>query len=211
MLEWGHSVPSSIGVQEGPDRVAVVPVRCRAGGAVCVQKDVLPGIRVAQRENRRGHGASALEMDAQPDGAGAGRMGAQRALEGSNHVLDGPRRRFCEETLDQLNFRIRRDVAPFVGEDVQPFVATARRELPILAEEPKVVPRNREEIPEVVFVLADRPLEEYVDAWDARLSQRLEDELTAGARGRRSPAAAVRQGHDEPRPARAEPCPARLP
>src|SRR5256885_10528352 len=110
-------------------------------------------------------------MDAQPDGAGAGRMGAQRALEGSNHVLDGPRRRFCEQTLDQLNFRIRRDVAPFVGEDVQPFVATARRELPIIAEEPKVFPGSREEIPEVVFVLPDRPLAEYVAPRYARLSE----------------------------------------
>src|SRR5256885_5645193 len=150
-------------------------------------------------------------MDAQPDAASAGRMGAQRALEGSNHVLDGPRRRLCEQTLDQLNFRIRRDVAPVVGEDVEPFVAAARPELPIIAEEPKVFPRSREEIPEVVFVLADRPLEEYVDARDARLSQRLEDELTAGTRGRRSPAPAVRLGHDVPPADLDEPCLARLP
>src|SRR5256885_15323191 len=148
-------------------------------------------------------------MDAQPDGAGAGRMGAQRALEGSNLVLDGPRRRFCEQTLDQLNFRIRNDVAAFVREDVEPFVAAARPELPIIAEEPKVFPRSREEIPEVVLVLADFSLEQHVDARDARLSQRLENELPAGTRGGRGPTAAVRQRYDEPRPARTEPGPAR--
>src|SRR5206468_11611000 len=111
-------------------------------------------------------------------------MGAQSALQGSNHVLDRPRRRFCQQTLDQLNFRIRRDVAPFVGEDVEPFVATGRRELPIVAEKSKVFPRSREEIPEVVLVLADFSLEQHVDARDARLSEGLENELTAGTRGR---------------------------
>src|SRR3989442_2050996 len=148
-------------------------------------------------------------MDTEADAVGAGRVGAQRALEGSNHILDRLRRRLREETLDQLNLRLRRNVSPLIGEDVEPFVAAAHRELAVVAEEPKVFPRSREEIPEVVLVLADFSLEEHVDAPDARLSHSLEDEVPAGTRGGRGPTAAVRPCHDETRPPLAEPCPAR--
>src|SRR5437879_13733456 len=74
----------------------------------------------------------------------------------------------------------------------------------LVPEEPKFFSGGGEEVPVIVFVLADLPLEEDIDAGDARLSQRVENELTPGSCARRGPTSAVGERDDESRPAPAE-------
>src|SRR5438128_6768154 len=144
-------------------------------------------------------------MDAETDPSRAGRVRAECALERADHLIDGPGRRLREETLDELHLRIGRDVSSLVREDVESLMAAVHGELSIVTKEPEILPRGGEEVPVVVLVFPDLALKEDVDAGDARVPQRLEDELTARPRNRGGPTAAVRERDHEPGAARAQP------
>src|SRR3989475_12302875 len=105
--------------------------------------------------------------------------------------VDGPGRRLGEQALDELHLRIGRDVSSLVREDVESLMAAVHPELSVVTKEPEFLPRGREEVPVVVLVFPDLALKEDVDAGDARLPERLEDELTARPRTRGGPTAAV--------------------
>src|SRR3989442_469868 len=107
-------------------------------------------------------------------------MRAERVLQRTDHLIDGPGRRLREQTLDELHLRIGRDVSAFVREDVESLMAAVHAELSVMTEEPEILPGGREEVPVVVLVFTDLALEEHVHAGDARLPKRVEDELSSG-------------------------------
>src|SRR5947209_9726410 len=138
-------------------------------------------------------------------------MRAEGALERMDHLIDGPGRRLREQALDELHLRIGRDVSSIVREDVESLMAAVHGELSVVTKEPEILAGGREEIPVVVLVFTNLALEEHVHAGDARLPQRVEDELSSRPRDRGRPAAAVRERDDQSGAARAEPAAARLP
>src|SRR5256712_4464767 len=125
-------------------------------------------------------------------------------------LIDGPGRRLREQGLDELHLRIGRDVSSIVREDVESLMAAVHGELSVVTKEPEILAGGREEIPVVVLVFTDLALEEHVHAGDARLPQRVEDELSARPCARGRPAAAVRERDDQSGAARPEPSAARL-
>src|SRR6266705_1127079 len=149
-------------------------------------------------------------MDAEAHPACTGNMRAERALERTGHLIDGPGRRLREQTLHELYLRISRDVSAFIRQDVESFMAPVHGELSVVAEEPEVLPGSREQVPVVVLVFTDLALEEDVHARDARLPQPVEDELSSRPRARGGPAATVRERDDQSGAARSEPSAARL-
>src|SRR5881296_2644922 len=149
-------------------------------------------------------------MDAEAHSACTGRMRAERALEGTDHLIDGPGRRLREQTLDELHLRIGRDVSAFVRQDVESLMATVHRELSVIPKETEILAGCREQVPVVVLVFTDLALEEHVHARDARLPQRVEDELSSRPRARGGASAAVRERDDQSGAARSEPRSARL-
>src|SRR5207247_9577520 len=102
------------------------------------------------------------------------------------------------------------DVSSLVREDVESLMAAVHGELSIVTKEPEILPRGGEEVPAVVLVFTDRALNEPVQTGDARLPQRVEDELSSGPRARGRRTAAVRERDHQPVTARAEPRAARL-
>src|SRR2546425_9581706 len=132
-------------------------------------------------------------------------MRAERILQRTDHLIDGPGRRLREQTLDELHLRIGRDVSAFVREDVESLMAAVHAELSVMTEEPEILPGGREEVPVVVLVFTDLALEEHVHAGDARLPKRVEDELSSGPRARGLQAATVRERDDQAGAARSEP------
>src|SRR2546430_14630462 len=144
-----------------------------------------------------------MYAEAHPSRAGGVR--AEGVLQRTDHRIDGPGRRLGEQALDELNLRIGRDVSSLVREDVESLMAAVHPELSVVTKEPEFLPRGREEVPVVVLVFPDLALKEDVDAGDARVPQRLEDELTARPRNQGGPTAAVRERDHEPGAARAQP------
>src|SRR5207245_9321615 len=102
-----------------------------------------------------------------------------------DHFIDGPGRRLREQALDELHLPIGPDIAAFAREDVESLMPPRPCELSLVPEEPKFFSGGGEEVPVIVFVLAKLPLEEDIDAGDARLSQRIQDELAPGSGARR--------------------------
>src|SRR2546426_2598492 len=135
-------------------------------------------------------------MDAEAHSACTGRMRAERALEGTDPLIDGPGRPLREQTLDELPLRIGRDVSSLVRQAVESLMAAVHGELSLVTKEPDVLPGGREEVPVVVLVCTDLALEEDVHAGDARLPQCVEDELSSRPCARGGPAAAVRERDD---------------
>src|SRR2546428_344990 len=117
-----------------------------------------------------------------------------------DHLIDGPGRRLREQALDELHLRIGRDIAALVREDVESLMPPIHRELSLVPEEPKFFSGGGEEVPGIVFVLADLALEEDIDAGDARLPQRVEDELTPGSCAQRGPTSPVGEPDAASRP-----------
>src|SRR5256884_9644934 len=122
-----------------------------------------------------------------------GCVGAAGVPQPPEHRIDGAGPRLGEQALDELNLRIGRDVSSLVREDVESLMAAVHPELSVVTKAPEFLPRGREEVPVVVLVFPDLALKEDVDAGDARVPERLEDELTARPRNRGGPAAAVRE------------------
>src|SRR2546422_9649201 len=149
-------------------------------------------------------------MATKPTPACTGSMRAERALERTGHLIDGPGRRLREQTVDELHLRISRDVSAFIRQDVESFMAAVHGELSVVPKEPEVLPGSREQVPVVVRVFTDLALEEDVHARDARLPQPVEDELSSRPRARGGPAATVRERDDQSGAARSEPRSARL-
>src|SRR5437867_1853559 len=115
-------------------------------------------------------------------------QGLQRAVRFHMH---GPGRRLREETAANLHLRIGRAVASLTREEVECLTAAVHGELSIVTKEAEFLPRCREEVPVVVLVFTDLALNEYVHAGDARLAQRVEDELSSRSSTRGGPTAAV--------------------
>src|SRR5438128_1405800 len=149
-------------------------------------------------------------MDAEAHSSGPGCMRAERALERTGHLIDGPGRRLREQTLDELHLRIGRDVSAFIRQDVESFMAAVHGELSVVAKEPEVLPAGREQVAVVVLVFTDFALEEDGHAKDARLPQLVEDGLSSRPCARGCPAATVRERDDQSGAARSEPCSACL-
>src|SRR5438105_1738959 len=112
-------------------------------------------------------------------------MRPQGALQSADDAVDVGRE-LREVSLDDLHLRVRGDVPAFVCQDVQALVTAGHGKFPIESKETEFFAGGDEEIPEVVFVIADLPLQEDVGPRDARLPQRIEDQLATGARGFRS-------------------------
>src|SRR5207247_2217234 len=199
----------SVRTREFSDHFPIVPIRSRTGRSVRVQQDVLARVRIAEGEDRRRDGASAGTVDAQADASRSRGVRAQGPLERPDHSL-GIEGDLGEDPLDELHLRIGRDVPALVRQDIQALVPSGHRELAVVPEEADLLLRCDEEVPEVVLMLTHFSLEEHVDASHVRLPQRVQHQLPArtGRGGRAS--APVRQGHDEARPARADPRPAGL-
>src|SRR3989442_10801680 len=134
---------------------------------------------------RRSNGCAAGYVDTEAHSSRAGSMCAEGALQCMDHLIDRPGRRLREQALDDLHLRIGRDIAAFLREDVESLMPPVHRELSLIPEEPKFFSGGGEEVPVIVFVLANLPLEKDIDPGDARLSQRIEDELAPGSRARR--------------------------
>src|SRR5437867_11348260 len=105
-------------------------------------------------------------MDAEAHPACPGSMRAERALERTGHLIDGPGRRLREQTLDELHLRISRNVSAFIRQDVEPFMTAVHGELPVVAKEPEVLPGRREQCPVAVLVFTNLALEEDVQPRD---------------------------------------------
>src|SRR5207249_4274331 len=194
----------------GSTLAAVLAVRVRAGRAVRVEWHVLTRTVVAEGHDGRRDRSAPREMDAQPHSSRAGRVRAERALERADHLIDGPGRPLREETLDELHLRIGRDVTSLIREDVESLMAAVHGEFSVVTKKPEILPRGGEEVPVVVLVFPDLALNEHVHTGDARLPQRVEDELSSGPRARGCRTAAVRERDDQPGAARPEPRGARL-
>src|SRR5438552_128756 len=196
--------------RQAPDRVAVIPIGRRAWRAVRVEEDILPPVGIAQAEDRRRNGPRDRSVDAEAHATHPRGMRPQGALQSADDAVDVGRD-LRQESLDELHLRVRGDVPALVRQDVQALVTAGHGKFPIESKETEFFAGSDEEIPEVVFVIADLPLQEDVGPRDAGLPQRIEDQLATGARGFRSFPSTVGQGHDQPSPARPEPRTAGLP
>src|SRR6266566_2404275 len=199
----------SVRTREFSDHFLIVPIRSRTRRSVRVQQDVLAWVRIAEGEDRRRDGAAAGTVHAEADAARSRGVRAQGSLERPNHLL-GIEGDLREDPLDELHLRIGRNVPALVRQDVQALVPSGHRELAVVPKEADLLLRCDEEVPEVVLVLTHFSLEEHVDASHVRLPQCVQHQLPARTGRGGGASAPVRQGHDEARPARADPRPAGL-
>src|SRR5881397_3854634 len=146
---------SSVRTRRSADDFLLVAVRGRAPPTVREELDVLARSGVAESEDCGRDRSAAREMYAEAHPSRAGGVRAEGVLQRTDHRIDGPGRRLGEQTLDELNLRIGRDVSSLVREDVESLMAAVHPELSVVTKEPEFLPRGREEVPVVVLVFPD--------------------------------------------------------
>src|SRR5437879_10253733 len=100
-------------------------------------------------------------------------MRPQGALQSADDAVDVGRD-LRQESLDELHLRVRGDVPALVGKDVQALVTAGHGKFTIESKGTEFFEGGDEKIPEVVFVIAELPLQEAVAPRDDGFEQRIE-------------------------------------